>query len=126
MTLTYFLAKVMIIVCAVMFIGWYLMHLYVKIKKSIPDSQVSDFATLLEILLAMINLELQLYETEIFSNREGITNSNFTNFYNDICNSVEQHISDDFMKKITVYVTEDFVYTLIARKVKAYLVDKVQ
>lgn len=126
MTLTYFLAEVMIVVCALMFIGWYFMSLYIKTKKTIPDSQVSDFATLLEILLAMINLELQLYETEIFSNREGITNSNFTNFYNDICNSVEQHISADFMQKITVYVTEDFVYTLIARKVKAYLVDKVQ
>lgn len=126
MTLTYFLAKVMIVVLAIFIVGWYIMSLYIKAKKSLPNTPVSDFATLLDILLAMINLELQLYENEIFTDREGITNSNFNNFYTDICNSVEQHISDDFMQKITVYVTEDFVYTLIARKVKAYLVDKVQ
>lgn len=126
MTITIFCAKAMIILVLLMIISYFIYTLYVKAKSNTQDVQVSDFSTLLEILMAMINVELQLYENEIFADRQGITNSNFTNFYNDICNSIEQHISPDFMKAITIFVTEDFVYTLIARKVKAYLASKVE
>ena len=84
-----------------------------------------SFDTLLGILLSMISVELDLYEKEIFNDRMGITNANFANFMQDICSAINSHISPDFMRMITVYVTEDFVYTLIAKKVKAYLASKV-
>ena len=95
---------------------------YKKIKYSVPES----FATLIEILHAIIELEINVFETNIFSDREGITNSNFSNYYTEMCNTIRNHLSDDFMEMITVYVTEEFVYTLIARKVKAYLVSKIK
>ena len=126
MEITIFCAKAMIVLLILMVLAYFIYSLYVKAKSNTHDIEVSDFSTLLEILMAMINVELQLYENEIFSDRQGITNSNFTNFYTDICTSIEQHISPDFMKAITIFVTEDFVYTLIARKVKAYLVSKAE
>jgi len=93
-----------------------------KYKKNV---EFGDFGNLIEILHGMIAIELDLYEKEIFSDREGITNANFKNFYHDLCLSIQEHISEDFMKAITVYITEEFVYTLIARKVKSYLASKV-
>ena len=83
------------------------------------------FDNLISILHSMIEIEIDLYETNIFKDRDGITNSNFDNYYNDMCDSIISHISDDFMAQLQVYVTEDFIYTLIARKVKIYLVSKI-
>ena len=125
MVVTIFCAKALIVGFIALILIWFVGQTYSKTKSSIHEAQVSDFPTLLEILLAMIDIELQLYENEIFNDREGITNSNFNNFYQDICESIETHISPEFMSMMTVYVTEEFVYTLIARKVKAYLVTKV-
>lgn len=126
MSITVFCAKALIVLLLLIIFAYIVYSFYVKAKTETRNVEVGDFSTLLEILMAMINVELQLYENEIFSDRQGITNSNFTNFYNDICYSIEQHISPDFMKSITIFVTEDFVYTLIARKVKAYLASKVE
>lgn len=126
MSITVFCAKALIVLLLLIIFAYVVYSFYVKAKTETRNVEVGDFSTLLEILMAMINVELQLYENEIFSDRQGITNSNFTNFYNDICYSIEQHISPDFMKSITIFVTEDFVYTLIARKVKAYLASKVE
>ena len=116
---------IMLIAAIMTILIWFTCKQIISTKKKLVDSTVSDFPTLLEILLATIDIELQLYETEIFNDREGITNANFANFYQDICSSIEQHLSPEFITLITKYVTEEFVYTLIARKVKAYLVTKV-
>lgn len=92
-------------------------------SKSVID--MNTFAGLLEILNAMIDLELGIYESNIFTERGGLTNANFANFHEDICYSIEQHLSPIFMEMITQYYTEEYVYTIISNKVKRYLASKV-
>ena len=116
--------KELLIFVMVLLILFIIMAYVNKVIKRRHRPQI-NFDTLLEILLSMISVELDLYESEIFNDRTGLTNANFTNFMQDICRAIESHISPEFMQMITVYVTEDFVYTLITKKVKAYLVSKV-
>lgn len=96
-----------------------------KNYKVIKYAQVESFSSLLSILHSIIEVEITMYEQNIFNERGGLTNSNFMNFYEDICQSIESHLSPDLIAMMTQYVTEDFIYTLIARKVKAYLTSKV-
>lgn len=93
---------------------------------NIKNTTSESFEVLLSILYSMIAVELDTYEKNIFQDGRGVTNSNFTNFFGDICRTIEYDISSDFMKSITRYVSEEFVYTLIAKKVKAYLTTKIQ
>lgn len=116
--------KELLIFVMVLLILFIIMAYVNKVIKRRHQPQI-NFDTLLEILLSMVSVELDLYEREIFNDRTGLTNANFTNFMQDICGAIESHISPEFMQMITVYVTEDFVYTLITKKVKAYLVSKV-
>lgn len=98
---------------------------FIKSKNQSNGIEGTDFNELIDILKGIISIEIDLYETNIFKDREGITNANFDNFYKDMCESIEKNISAEFMNEITKYVTIDFVYTLIARKIKTYLVSKV-
>lgn len=94
--------------------------------KDMKYCKVESFDVLLSILHSIIEVELQIYETNIFQDRNGLTNSNYANFYNDLCKTIMSHISKDMIEMLKIYVTEEFIYTLIARKVKAYLNSKVQ
>lgn len=107
---------------AITFIG---IMAFIKSKNQSNGIEGTDFNELIDILKGIISIEIDLYETNIFKDREGITNANFDNFYKDMCESIEKNISAEFMNEITKYVTIDFVYTLIARKIKTYLVSKV-
>lgn len=119
--------ELLIFIMILIIVTFILVGVSILINKSNKNSRQPNesFDTLLGILLSMISVELDLYEKEIFNDRMGITNANFANFMQDICSAINSHISPDFMRMITVYVTEDFVYTLITKKVKAYLVSKV-
>ena len=84
-----------------------------------------SFAELLEVLILIVNSEIEQYEKEIFFVKGSVTNSNFNNFYEDMCDKVIAAISDDLMIQFERYVNHQYVYTLIARRVKEYLKEKV-
>lgn len=96
--------------------------IYLPYKKSIVNL---DFETSIFILKTIINTELESYETDIFNSKGSITNSNFENFYNDITTKIISHVSPDLIQHLSIYITEDMIYIIIARAVKKYLVEKI-
>ena len=85
----------------------------------------SDFETQMTILNTLIRSEIDLYEKDIFTNREGITNSNFDNFYNDLVHRIIDNMSPIFFKQLQTTLTEEAIVTYIARSIKIYLETKV-
>lgn len=88
-------------------------------------SHQGEFGELFAILQTVVKSEIELYERDIFENQRGVNNSNFENFYKDLCNRIITRLSPQFMREITYYVTEDMVISMIARTVKEYLVSKI-
>lgn len=122
------ICMIILLILFTIFIGIIFIGIVAYIKTNNKNNQSlegTSFSDLMDILKGIIAIEIDLYETNIFKDREGITNSNFDNFYKDMCESIEKNISEEFMNEITKYVTIDFVYTLIARKIKVYLTSKV-
>lgn len=117
-----------IVLCILLFIAMivYLMKdpivQMMKFQNNIEDT---DFTTLLAILHSIINLELELYDSDVFSNAYSINNSQFENFYKDLCSNIRNNISDDYMREMTKYIKEDAVIKIISRNVKKYLTDKI-
>lgn len=117
-----------IVLCILLFIAMivYLMKdpivQMMKFQNNIEDI---DFTTLLAILHSIINLELELYDSDVFSNSYSINNSQFENFYKDLCFNIRNNISDDYMREMTKYIKEDAVIKIISRSVKKYLTDRI-
>ena len=88
---------------------------------------VSDtsFQELLLALNAAIQTELDLWEKDVFANKNAITNSNFENFYYEITDHIIKSLSPIFFKKMTQYISEDAIISIVGRKVKEYLTGKI-
>ena len=84
-----------------------------------------SFEECISILQLIINSELQSYEKDIFISKGSITNSNFENYYRDITGKIVNNLSDDLIDSFTYYITEDAIYTYIARAVKVFLTGKI-
>lgn len=97
-------------------------RIYLPYKKQLVDL---DFDSALLILKTIINTELDAYENDIFTNKGSITNSNFDNYYRDLTNKIISHISSDLVKHLSIYITEDMIYVIIARSVKKFLSEKI-
>ena len=93
----------------------------------IPSKRNSmlSFESSLTVLQVIIETELNAYETDIFSTIGNITNQNFENYYKDITSKIIDNLSPDFIKNITLYISEDALYKIIARSVKKYLTEKI-
>lgn len=118
-----FLIAVTAITVAILLIGFVYFNFYlIQYKKK---TATLDFESLIAILTATIKTELDLYEKDIFRSKGAITNSNFDNYYNDLCHRIISNLSKSFINQITIYITYDAVVTYIARSVKMYLTDKI-
>lgn len=96
--------------------------IYTPHKKSIVSL---DFETSLFILKTIINTELDAYDNDIFISKGSITNTNFDNYYKDITGKIIKNLSPDLIRHLSLYITEDMVYTVVARAVKKFLAEKV-
>ncbi len=96
--------------------------IYLQYKKNNVNL---DFETAILVLKTIINTELDSYETDIFNNKGSITNSNFENFYNDITTKIISHLSPNLIQHLSLYITEDMIYIIVARTVKKYLIEKI-
>ena len=109
-----------------LFIGTlYIVFKYILPKYKITISDVS-FQELLVALNAAINTELELWDKDVFINKGSITNSNFDNFYLEITDHIIKSLSPIFFLNISKYITEDAVITIIGRKVKEFLANKIE
>ena len=96
--------------------------IFLPYKKELIDL---DFETALFILKTIINTELDAYENDIFMSKGSITNGNFENYYKDITSKIINNISADLLKHLSLYITEDMVYVIVARSVKKFLTEKI-
>ena len=117
-----------IITVAVLFILLYFLvyfffrKIYIPYKKEVVDL---NFDSALFILKTIINTELDAYENDIFISKGSITNNNFENYYKDITGKIISNISPNLLKHLSLYITEDMVYIIIARSVKKFLSEKI-
>ena len=104
------------------YIPFFMLFLLPRYRKM---THVGDFSDLITILQTIVRSEIEMYENDIFENKRPITNTNFDNFYEDLCNRIIRKLSPEFMHEITYYVSDEMVISMIARTVKQYLVEKV-
>ena len=116
------LSIVMIVAILLFGIHVFFSLIYLPYKKKLVKL---DFETALFILRTIINTELDAYENDIFLNKGSITNSNFDNYYKDITSKIIANVSPALIQQLSLYISEDMVYIIIARAVKKYLTDKI-
>ena len=127
MTIFYTCLAIIVTFIAVILILYFALYnfykrIYIPYKKELIDL---DFDTSLSILKVIINTELDAYETDIFMNKGSITNSNFDNYYKDITGKIIKNLSPAIISHLSLYVTEDMIYVIIARSVKKFLTEKI-
>ena len=96
---------------------------YFHYKKS--EGLNISFEEAFTVLGVIIQSELQVYDTDVFLGRGGITNSNFETYYEDISKKIIAKISPDSIKELQHYITEDAIYIYVARRVRAYLTEQI-
>ena len=83
-----------------------------------------SYDELIGSLNAIINTELDIYTKNVFSKKGGLNNANFENYYQDISKHIYNGISKDLLTRLSFYLTEDEIITLIAKTTLTYLQDK--
>ena len=111
-------------IIGIILLGTYILFAKILIPYRLTVSEAS-FQELLLALNAAIQTELDLWEKDVFVNKGSITNSNFDNFYYEITDHIIKSLSPIFFKKMTQFISEDAIYSIIGRKVKEFLTTKV-
>lgn len=95
-----------------------------KYKNSIANESLSDIILTLNVV---INTELELWENDVFVDKSGIgNNSQYENFYNEICNNIIESLSPSYFDMAERYLKKEAIVTIIARRTKNFLNDHVQ
>lgn len=103
--------------------------IFVSFRYILPEYKVKvsdvSFQELLLALNAAIQTELDIWERNVFVNKQAITNSNFENYYNEISIHIAKSLSPTFYLNIGKYISEDAVISIIGRKTREYLTGKI-
>ena len=99
---------------------------WVLFRKILPKYKITvSEVTLSELLIAlnaMINTELDLWKDDVFNDNKGVANnSQYENYYHEICGKILDSISTIFYDNIEKYITSEAVVSIIGRKVKNFL-----
>lgn len=87
-----------------------------------PKSLAFDEAK--NIVLQIINLELDIYENDVFDKQETLSNAQYENFLEDIVTRIDNALTPELINSMKVYMTEAEIYTWIIRVVRRYFDDK--
>ena len=93
-----------------------------------PNRVVEPFESFEELMVifgAIIQTELDEYDDEIFVAKGAITNQNFDMFYKDLSSKILDAMSNHVRVALSRYITDDEIITIVARRVKKYLTDKI-
>lgn len=94
----------------------------------LPYKHRSRFVTateLFETMAIIIKNEIQVYEKNVFNKLGALTNSSFENYYQEITRQILDDLSPDFYFRISFYMKEEAVVSIICRTVRNYLTEKV-
>jgi len=97
-------------------------YIYTPYKLRTAPTDMND---LLSLLYTVVNSEIEVYENDVFNDLKAINNSNFENFYNDITKNIMNSLSEEFFIKMRYYLNDEAVASIIARRVKSYLSEKI-
>lgn len=95
--------------------------IYAPYKYSLLNN---DFEELITILNIIMNTQIDVYEKNVFSKRKGLTNATYENYFREISIDIYNALPKKFFKKMESFLTEDAVMTLISRRVRDYLIEK--
>lgn len=104
---------------------------FILFRKILPQYEIAvsdvSFEELLIVLNATINTELELWEKEVFKNKDNSIglNSRYENYYHEISMKIVKSLSPTYFQNIEKYITEEAVISIIGRRVKMFLNDHV-
>lgn len=104
---------------------------YILFRKILPSYKITIAqASLTDIFATLniaINTEFDLWEKDVFVDQTGIgSNAQYENYYNEICVSILNSLSDAFFDTAEKYIRRDAIATIIARQTKNFLNKHVQ
>jgi len=84
------------------------------------------FDSAMWIVERIINIELDIYELDVFSTQETLTNAQFENYLADVVNRVDGAITPFLRAAALRYLTEEEFNTWIIRLIRRYFVEKAE
>ena len=105
--------------------------LIILFKKILPKYKIITAEVSLTDIIAtlnvIINTEFELWEKDVFIDQSGIgTNSQYENYYNDICMNIINSLSEPFYITAEKYIKKEAIATIVARQTKNFLNRHVQ
>ena len=98
--------------------------IYTNYKKRTSYISVDELFTILQLF---INNEIDIYERNVFATRgEVVSNSNFDNYYKDICERICSNFTDEFYDKFSNFISKDAMIKTICHMVQVYLTEKIK
>lgn len=96
---------------------------FIKLKPRTQDLTIEE---LFSSINAIVSNEISLYERNILDNGgKIITNASYQNYYKDIMENISKSLSPDIIDRLSFYIKEDALITMISREVKIYLNNKI-
>lgn len=96
----------------------------VILAKFRKKSGTMDLKYCISLLNDLIQLQISLYNENVFEDITHLTQQEFQNYSTQICKDIAESISDDLMDNLTRVMSEDAIYIYISRKVKEFLIQK--
>lgn len=84
-----------------------------------------SFDEMMSILNLTVRSEMDLYDRTILRFKGHINNSNYVNFYNDMCNHIFARIPKSFYVSMQRYITQEAIAEIITQSVQEFLVTKI-
>ncbi len=98
--------------------------IYVNYKKKTSYISVEELFTILQLF---INNEIDIYERNVFATRgEIVSNANFDNVYQDLCNRICANFTDEFYEKFSNFISREAMVKMICHMVQVYLTEKIK
>lgn len=122
--ITFFLCAVIavasILVCAYV-LTKYILVPYRHRSAIIPPDQLFNF------LLLVVENEFEIFDKEVLNAKvDGISNSDYENFYKMLTTSILDGLTDDYVYKLGFYISEEHVAEMISSMVHEHLKARVQ
>ena len=98
--------------------------IYVNYKKKTSYISVEELFTILQLF---INNEIDIYERNVFATRgEIVSNANFDNIYQDLCNRICANFTDEFYEKFSNFISREAMVKMICHMVQVDLTEKIK
>lgn len=115
-----------VIACTAILISAYILTKYILLPykhkaTTVPPEQLFVFLKL------VIENEIDMFDRETFGNKNtGISNSDYENYYTTLCTSILDGFSEEFIYKMSFYLSEEHLAEVVSTTVHDYLVSKIQ